>query len=110
MCELHLPQARSLKDKRRVIKSLVERIHQRFRVSVAETDYHDLHQRSEIGIAVVGQGEGEVDELLAKIRRLFDMEMNAVVSFWEPRYFEAADRGGEMWGEADWDTSAEEDR
>ena len=49
--ELHLPGSRSLKDKRRVVKSLIDRMHARFRVSVAETEYHDLHQRAEIGIA-----------------------------------------------------------
>ena len=53
--ELHLPSSRSLKDKRRVVKSLVERIHQRFRVSVAETGFHDLHQRSEIAGDMRGQ-------------------------------------------------------
>ncbi len=60
--ELHLPESRSLKDKRRVVKSLVERIHQRYRVSIAETDFHDLHQRAEISLAAVANGEGELEE------------------------------------------------
>jgi uncharacterized protein YlxP (DUF503 family) len=34
-----------------VVKGMIERIHQRFRVSIAETDFHDLHQRSEIAVA-----------------------------------------------------------
>ena len=49
--ELHLPAAQSLKQKRKVIKSLIDRVHHRFRVSIAETDFHDLHQRCEISIA-----------------------------------------------------------
>jgi uncharacterized protein YlxP (DUF503 family) len=89
VCELHLPQARSLKDKRRVVKSLVERIHRKYRISVAETDYQDLHQRAEISIAAVSQGEGELDHLFARLRDLFDLEMDAVVTFWEPQFLEA---------------------
>ena len=88
VCELHLPESRSLKDKRRVVKSLVERIHQRFRVSVAETDFHDLHQRSELAIAAVARRDGEIDELFAAIRNLIDGEMAAVVTLWEPQLLE----------------------
>ena len=51
--ELHLPASRSLKDKRRVVKSLIDRVHQRYRLSVAETGFHDLHQRAEIAVAAV---------------------------------------------------------
>lgn len=86
--ELHLPQARSLKDKRRVVKSLIERLHQRHRVSVAETDFHDLHQRAEIGIALVAGGESEAGRLLADLRRTADGEIEAVVTRWEPQILE----------------------
>ncbi|MGB6993115.1 MAG: DUF503 domain-containing protein, partial [Thermoanaerobaculia bacterium] len=51
--ELHIPAGRSLKDKRRVVKALKDRIYRRYRVSIAETDHHDLHQRAEIAIAAV---------------------------------------------------------
>ena len=86
--ELHLPQARSLKDKRRVVKSLVERLHQRLRVSIAETDFHDLHQRAEIGVAVVGMSATEVGRLLDGVRREADTEPEAVVTRWEPQILE----------------------
>lgn len=88
MLELHLPQARSLKDKRRVVKSLVERLHQRHRVSVAETDHHDLHQRAEISIALVAQAESEAERLLADLRRTADGEVEALVTRWEPQILE----------------------
>ena len=52
--ELHLPAARSLKEKRQVVKSLVERIAARHRVCVLESDFQDLHQRSEITLALLG--------------------------------------------------------
>ncbi|MEM9290548.1 MAG: DUF503 domain-containing protein [Acidobacteriota bacterium] len=82
-CEVHLPQARSLKQKRQVIKSLVERVHQRYRVSVAETDFHDLHQRSEIGLAVVSRGPAEVESLLDQLRQLFELEDRLYITSWQ---------------------------
>jgi len=83
--ELHLPTSRSLKDKRRVVKSLVERIHQRFRVSIAETDFHDLHQRAEIGLAVVANGEPELQRLLDEVRGMVDTVPEVFLTRWDPQ-------------------------
>lgn len=86
--ELHLPSSRSLKDKRRVVKSLVDRIHQRYRVSVAETGFHDLHQRAEISLAVVTNSEGEMDKLMEEIHSLVDREPEAFLTRWDPQVLE----------------------
>ena len=88
--ELHLPSSRSLKDKRRIVKSLVDRIHQRFRVSVAETDFHDLHQRAEISMAVVTNGESEMENLMEEIRSLVDREPEAFLTHWDPQVLEGS--------------------
>ena len=88
--ELHLPASRSLKDKRRVVKSLVDKIHQRFRVSVAETDFHDLHQRAEISMAVVTNGEAEMDNLMEEIRSLVENQPEAFLTRWDPQILEGA--------------------
>jgi uncharacterized protein YlxP (DUF503 family) len=48
--ELHFPGARSLKDKRQDLRSLIERLRHRFTVLVIESDHQDLHQRAGIGI------------------------------------------------------------
>jgi len=87
--ELHLPTSRSLKEKRKVIKGMVDRIHARLRVSVAETDFHDLHQRSEIGVALVSHSVTEAERLLDSVRQLVDREMEAMVTRWEPQILEA---------------------
>jgi uncharacterized protein len=87
--ELHLHSARSLKDKRRVVKSLVERIHQRFRVSIAETDFQDLHQRAEIALAaVVSGGEDEMERLMNAVRDLVESEPEVYLTRWDPEYLE----------------------
>ncbi|MCH9648023.1 MAG: DUF503 domain-containing protein [Deltaproteobacteria bacterium] len=84
VCELHLPSVRSLKGKRKIVKGLVERIHHRYRVSIAETKYHDLHQRAEISVAIVGNREQEVEELLESVHRIFEAETEAYITQWAP--------------------------
>jgi len=51
--DLAILEARTLKDKRRAIKSLKQRLRDRFNVSVAEVDCHDVHKRCILGLAMV---------------------------------------------------------
>lgn len=51
---LHLPESRSLKDKRGVVKSVLDRLRKR-NVSASEVDSHDLWQKAEVGFAVVSR-------------------------------------------------------
>ena len=53
--ELKIPGVRSLKEKRRIVKSLIANLTNTHPLSVAEVDHQDLWQRSTIGIAVVLQ-------------------------------------------------------
>ena len=87
--ELHIPHSRSLKEKRKVVRSLVERLGQRFNVSVTEVGWHDLHQRSRIGLAAVRQTPTEAEELVARIRRVVDLQDRALVTSWQPEIAKA---------------------
>lgn len=87
--ELHLPESRSLKDKRRVVKSVIDRLFQRYRVSIAETGFHELHQRAEISIAVVTQKEADLQKMMEHIRDLLDNVPEAYLTRWEPQLLEA---------------------
>ena len=88
--ELHLPSSRSLKDKRRVVKSLIDRLYQRYRVSVAETGFHDLHQRAEIAMAaVVAGGEVEMEKLMEEVRNLVESDPEIYLTLWDPQILEA---------------------
>ena len=51
--ELHLPGARSLKEKRHDLRSLIERLRSRFTVLVVEADHQDLHQRSGVALCAL---------------------------------------------------------
>jgi hypothetical protein len=68
--ELHLEGCQSLKDKRRVLKSLKDRLHNQFNVSAAETDHHDLWQRAELTVCVVSTDRDHADRVLREADRL----------------------------------------
>jgi len=89
--ELHLPHARSLKEKRRVVKGVVERLHERYRVSVMESGFHDLHQRAEVAVAYLAGSGGEIERMAAEMRRLVDDAPEAMVSQWDDEMLETFD-------------------
>ena len=62
--ELHLPLARSLKDKRSVVRSLKERAQSRMRVSIAEVGVLDDPRRATLGVAVVSNSAAMCDRVL----------------------------------------------
>ena len=68
--ELHLPASQSLKDKRQVLKSLKDRLHNRFDVSAAETDHQDLWQRAELTVCVVSGDRRHAEEVLREADKL----------------------------------------
>jgi uncharacterized protein YlxP (DUF503 family) len=86
--ELHLPHARDLKSKRRVVKGLVDRLHARHRISAAETGFHELHQRAEIGVAMVARDGAEAERLLDEVLRIAESESEAWVTSWSPQVLE----------------------
>jgi hypothetical protein len=71
--EFLVPGATSLKEKRRAVKSLKDRVRHRFNVSVAEIDHQELWRRAALGVAAVGTDGGFVcrvlEEVLAFLRR-----------------------------------------
>ena len=64
-----LTGARSLKDKRRVIKGLKDQLRHRYNCSVAETDYMDLWQRARITVCVVSNESRHANTQLNEIAR-----------------------------------------
>ena len=58
---------RSLKGKRKVVRSIVDRIKNRFNVAVAEVGANDLWQRIEIGICTVANDRRHVDASLTNV-------------------------------------------
>ena len=64
---LVLRESHSLKDKRRVIKSLKDTLSNKFNISVAETDEQDVWQTAEVGVAAVGTDGSFVQSVLTSV-------------------------------------------
>lgn len=66
---MRILDAHSLKDKRRVVKPLVEGVHRRFHVAAAETARQDSWQRAQLGFAAVGSSAAHVQHVLDEVER-----------------------------------------
>jgi len=73
--ELRLTDNRSLKGKRKVVRSMVDKVKSRFNASIAEVGSNDKWQKIELGISAVGND-----------RRHIDSSLNHILSFLESLY------------------------
>jgi len=71
--DLSLAKARSLKEKRQVVKSILDRVRSRFNISAAEVESLDLHQRAGLAFAAVSRDadyvRGQLDTLLDHLKK-----------------------------------------
>jgi hypothetical protein len=67
---LRLHACRSLKGKRKVVKSMISRLRNTFNLSVAEVGSNDIYQRAEIGFSLVGNDSALIN---SKIDKIFNM-------------------------------------
>jgi len=65
-----LHDCHSLKSKRKIVKSIINRLRNNFNASVAETGSNDVHQRAEIGLAFVGNDRKVIN---SKIDKAFNL-------------------------------------
>jgi len=72
--EIFIPAAASLKEKRQVVKSVKQRLRNKFNVSVTEADYHDKWQRAIIAVALVSEKQRFAEESLNKVFSFLDRE------------------------------------
>ncbi len=72
---LHAPACRTLKDKRQILRSLLDQVRHHFNAAVAEVDAQDLCQRIVIGVACVGSSDSHAREQIEAVVRY--VETNA---------------------------------
>lgn len=64
---LHIPASQSLKDRRRVLRSLVDRTRQKFGAAVAEVGGQDTWQVAAVGVSVVSSNASHAQEMLDQV-------------------------------------------
>lgn len=67
--DLHLPACRSLKDKRAVVRSMVDGARRRYEVAGSETDCQDQWQRAELAFVGVAGSSGHVTRVIDALER-----------------------------------------
>lgn len=68
--QFRIHECHSLKGKRKIIKSMITRLKNTYNASVAEVAFNDVHQKAEIGVAMVGNDQQVVN---SKLDKLLDM-------------------------------------
>ncbi len=76
----HIPHARSLKEKRSVVRKFQDRVRGKFSVSIAEVDAQDLHQKAIFGVAVISAEAATCDSVLAAVAHVAETQEEAVLT------------------------------
>lgn len=85
--KLYLPESQSLKEKRRIIKSLIARLKNRFNVAVAEVEALDLHQSAVIGAVSVANEAKFVNQILSQSVKFIEGNSSVVLVDYETEFF-----------------------
>jgi uncharacterized protein YlxP (DUF503 family) len=92
----HVPHARSLKDKRRVVQKFRDRVRSRFDVSIAEVAEQDRLQRAVFGVSVVSGDPKVCDSVLEQVAHVASMQEDAVLT---DRTTEIVPMGDDLYGD-----------
>jgi uncharacterized protein YlxP (DUF503 family) len=74
-----IPQANSLKEKRRVIKSIKERLKKNFNVSVSEVDRQDVWKSAVLGVAVVSGDSAYANGVISRVQDYVEKSPDAIL-------------------------------
>jgi len=92
--ELHIPESHSLKEKRAVLRPLIEGLRRQLSVSVSEVDHQNTWQRVGLGVGLVAPDGGRLESLIERIRRYVDDNLEVEVCDVAVYYMEDADSSG----------------
>ena len=70
--ELHLHDNRSLKGKRKVVRSMIDKVKNKFNVAIAEIGSNDKWQKIELGVSAVGNDRRHIDASLSNVLTYLD--------------------------------------
>ena len=81
--EMHFPGAHSLKEKRHVLRCLIDRVKAKFNASIAEVGYNDLWQRGTIGVSMVANDRKLLQKMAQRIETILtDHDQVELVDFY----------------------------
>jgi hypothetical protein len=78
--DIMLYHSESLKDKRRILKSIIERIRNKYNVSVSEVGNNDKWQAASIGVSIVSNSTAQVDRVLDAVVRYVETDTRVEIT------------------------------
>ncbi|MBM3313097.1 DUF503 domain-containing protein [candidate division WOR-3 bacterium] len=85
LLDCYLADSRSLKDKRRVLSSLTERLRRQFNAAVAEVEYQDQWQRARLAVVLVNTNWRMLQSSMSKLTEYIDRDRRVEVTHTETR-------------------------
>lgn len=85
--KLYLPESQSLKDKRRVIKSIITRLRNKFNIAIAEIEAQDMHQSAILAAVSVANEQKFVSQIITKSVRFIEENTSVVLLDYETEFF-----------------------
>lgn len=77
--EIMIPEARSLKEKRMIIKSIKDQARARFNISIAQLDSHNRWQHAIIGIAAIGNDCSSLNKMMSNFLKWLEMQKSIYI-------------------------------
>lgn len=84
---LRIPQSRSLKVKRRVIKSLVERLKNRFNIAIAEVEALNAHEAAVLAAVSVSNDAAHLNRLISHVIAFIEANVDAELVDYKTEFF-----------------------
>ena len=85
--DLFAEEFHSLKDKRRLLSSLKERLKNKFNIAVAESDYQDLWQKAQLSVVAIGPNRTFLETTFQQIEEFIDLNYAVQISRLKVQYY-----------------------
>lgn len=85
LLDCYIPESQSLKDKRRILTSLSERLRRQFNIAVAEVEYQDQWQRAQLAVVLVNTNWRMLQSSMSKLTEYVDRDRRVEITNTESR-------------------------
>ena len=85
LLDCFIPESQSLKDKRRIISSLSERLRRQFNIAIAEVEYQNQWQRTQLAIVFVNTNWRMLQSSMSKLTEYVDLDRRVEITNTETR-------------------------
>jgi hypothetical protein len=85
LLDCYISESQSLKDKRRILSSLSERLRRQFNIAIAEVEYQDQWQRAQLAIVLVNTNWRMLQSSMSKLTEYIDRDRRVEITNTETR-------------------------